>query len=174
MRIRYLTALAFVAAPLWADEQRQVYLEDRAGERTQIATLTVSPDGIYDVRMNAAVFSDHFLSMRPFRCLEGPAKNWCHVPYPYQIRRDISDDLTDLEYDFLFLWKGSGDYGINIWNGVYYRIEPDGAGFRGVLHEMDMDLLASPPDADNLRPLRPADIIESDPDSHWLPVLVIE
>lgn len=169
-----LIALAFAAAPVLAEENHGVYLQDQSGERLQIATLNTAPDGTYDVTMNAAAFTDHFLSMRPFKCLEGPVKNWCHMPYPYAIRRDISEELTDLEYDFLFLWKDSSDYGINMWNGIYYRIEPDGGGFRGAVHEMDMNLLASPPEAGDFRPLRPQDIIESDPDSHWLPHLIIE
>lgn len=151
-----------------------VFLEDGDGQRVEIATLEVADDGTYSVNMTEASFTDHFLSMRPFKCLEGPSKNWCHVPYPYEIRRDLSEDLTDLEYDFLFVWKGSTDYGINMWNGVYYRIAPDGAGMQGVLHEMDMDVLSAPPAPGELRPLAPKDIHESDADSHWLPRLVIE
>ena len=124
--------------------------------------------------MDPDTFSDHFLSMRPFRCLEGPGKHWCDVPYPYDITRDIATDLTDLEDDFLFVWKPATDYGINMWNGVYYRIAADGDGFVGTLHEMDMDLLAVPPPEGEMRPLRAQDIHPSDPDSHWLPRLGIE
>ena len=61
-----------------------------------------------------------------------------------------------------------------VWNGVYYRLSPDGDRLVGALHEMDMDLLSAPPEAGVMRPLRDIDIEESDPDSHWLPVLVIE
>nr|MDJ0640618.1 hypothetical protein [Paracoccaceae bacterium] len=117
---------------------------------------------------------DHFLSMRPFKCLEGPEKHWCHVPYPYEIRRDLSADLTDLEYDFLFLWKAATDYGIDTWNGVYYRLEADGAGFAGTLHELDLGQLAVPPAAGELRPIAEKDLHEADPESHWLPRLIVE
>jgi len=158
----------------FADQTHTVFLEQGDGARIEIAHLDLAADGRYTVEMKDAAFGNHFLSMRPFKCLEGPSKNWCHVPYPYEIKRDISTDLTDLEYDFLFLWKGATEYGINMWNGIYYRIEPAGDGFVGVLHEMDMGLLAVPPDAGVLRPLRAQDIIESDPSSHWLPRLVIE
>lgn len=155
-------------------EERQVYLEAQDGTRIEIASLTLAGDGTYSVQMQEAAFTNHFLSMRPFKCLEGPAKYWCHVPYPYQIARDVSADLTDLEYDFLFLWKGAGEYGINMWNGVYYDLfEQDGV-IVGTLHEMDMNLLAAPPDAGELRPLKAGDLHASDPDSHWLPRMVIE
>lgn len=163
-----------VAHGALAQEVRQVFLQDHEGQRTNIASLEITSDKTYAVAMNDGVFSDHFLSMRPFKCLDGPKKNWCHVPYPYEIARDISADLIDLEYDFLFLWKDRTDYGIDMWNGVYYRIEQTGQGLKGTIHEMDMNLLAAPPDAGQLRPLRPQDIIESDPDGHWLPTLVIE
>lgn len=166
-----------LAAPVAADEARHVYLEDQTGERIEIATLSIAEDGTYAVVMQDGAFGDHFLSMRPFKCLEGPEKNWCHVPYPYEINRNIAEELTDLEYDFLFLWKGKTEYGINMWNGVYYQIEGDkdgSGGLRGVLHEMDMDLLSAPPGTGVLRPLRAQDIHESDPESHWLPLLIIE
>lgn len=165
---------AFVAQGAAGQNTREVYLQDNDGVRTLIAGLVVEEDQTYSVAMNAEAFSDHFLSMRPFKCLNGVEKTWYHVPYPYEIQRDISKELTDLEYDFLFVWKGKTEYGINMWNGVYYRIEKTPQGLRGVLHEMDMDLLSAPPDVGVLRPLRAQDISESEPQSHWLPVLVIE
>ncbi|AHD11622.1 hypothetical protein PhaeoP75_03949 (plasmid) [Phaeobacter gallaeciensis] len=39
---------------------------------------------------------------------------------------------------------------------------------------MNMDVLSAPPDQGVLRPLKPADLHESDPESHWLPQLIIE
>lgn len=155
-------------------ETRSVFLEDADGARIEIASLEIVPDQPYKITMSETSFEDHFLSMRPFRCLEGPTKHWCHVPYPYEIKRDISDELTDLEYDFLFVWKKANDYGIDMWNGVYYKLEDDGAQITGRLLEMDMDVLSAPPDAGVLRPLSAKHLHESDPDSHWLPRLVIE
>ena len=128
----------------------------------------------FTVDMDSEGFENHFLSMRPFRCLEGPNKHWCHVPYPYEIARNVGADLTDLEYDFLFLWKGATEYGINMWNGIYYKLAKEDGRLVGTLHEMDMDLLSAPPDAGDLRPLQAKDLHESDPDSHWLPRMIIE
>lgn len=173
MRHMYAAVLALGCTAAHAKDFT-VYLEDAAGARIQIATLDVDAQGAYTLEMTAAPFEDHFLSMRPFRCLEGTAKHWCHVPYPYEIKRNISDDLTDLEYDFLFVWKGSTEYGINMWNGVYYKLAMEGETLRGQLHEMDMDSLSAPPDAGNLRPVRAQDLHASDPESHWLPHMVIE
>lgn len=157
-----------------AAETKTVYATDADGRRIAIAMLTLTDDDHYTITMNDTVFANHFLSMRPFKCLEGPGKHWCHVPYPYDIRRDLSDDLTDLEYDLLFVWKDAGDYGINMWNGVYYRLSQTGGIIAGTLHEMDMDLLSAPPEGGELRPLRAEHLHESDPDSRWLPRLIIE
>lgn len=129
----------------------------------------------YEIHWDDSKFGEHFLSMRPFKCLEGPEKYWCRVPYPYENQRRVTaEDLTDLEYDLLFLWKGAGEYGINMWNGVYYRLEAREAGLEGRLHEVDMDILAAPPETGDLRPIGPHDLEEGDTDSHWLPRLTIE
>ena len=169
-----LSLMLALAATVATAEERAVYLEDNEGARLRIATLDLAADRTYRIRLDADAFTDHFLSMRPFKCLEGPEKHWCHVPYPYEIRRDLSADLTDLEYDFLFLWKAGTDYGIDTWNGVYYRLEADGAGFAGTLHELDLGQLAVPPAAGELRPIAEKDLHEADPESHWLPRLIVE
>ena len=170
----------FASAVAQADPlsgEKAVKLVSADGAEIVVATVVFSPegDGTYTITQNDAVFTDHFLSMRPFKCLESPEKHWCYVPYPYEITRKVSaEDLTDLEYDLLFVWKGATEYGINMWNGVYYRMEIDGDRLIGRLHEMDMDILSAPPEPGNLRPVREVDLEESDPDSHWLPVVVVE
>ncbi|WP_146344389.1 hypothetical protein [Falsiphaeobacter marinintestinus] len=174
-----LAILGAVSAQAGALEgNRTIALEDAQGTRTVIGSVSFMPtdSGIaYEIAAEDAVYANHFLSMRPFKCLESPEKHWCYVPYPYEIRRVVTpDDLTDLEYDLLFLWKGATEYGINMWNGVYYKLEVDGDRLVGQLHEMDMNLLSAPPPAGELRPLSEGDLHESDPDSHWLPVVVID
>ena len=174
--MRYPVIAAVLLAPVsaWAlDGHREVFLVPGDGPRIKIADLKFAGD-TYSISMNDAVFTDHFLSMRPFKCLEGPEKHWCYVPYPYEINRNVSGGLTDLEYDFLFLWKGASEYGINMWNGVYYVLEKDGDQLLGRLHEMDMDTLSAPPDPGELRPVTIDDLEPGEPDSHWLPVLVVE
>ncbi|MEM9341765.1 MAG: hypothetical protein AAGA87_01845 [Pseudomonadota bacterium] len=161
------------AGAVMAGGERPVYLLDGTGQRVQIASLRVAPDGSYDLTMANAPFTDHFLSMRPFKCLEGPEKHWCHVPYPYPNARNISVDFVDLEYDLLFLWKGATDYGIDTWNGIYYVLTKDGAALVGAAHEIDLSQLAVPPQAGDMRPVSAEDLHETDPDSHRLPRLEI-
>lgn len=158
-----------------AGESRAIFLVASDNARIEVGALNLEADGTYRVVWDDTRFGDFFLSMRPFKCLEGPDKLWCRVEYPYDNNRRISDaDLTDLEYDLLFVWKNARDYGIDMWNGVYYRLTTDGTSLNGTLFEMDMNILASPPDDGGLRPIEPDMLDEGDPDSHWLPRLVIE
>ncbi len=108
----------------------------------------------FQVDWNETRFANHFLSMRPFHCLEDVERMLFHLSYPYRNdRRLLGDDLTDLEYALLFIRKTADEYGIDPWNGVYYRLPWDGDGIRGELMEVDMNLLASPPPDGVLRPL---------------------
>ncbi|MBA85460.1 MAG: hypothetical protein CML60_04350 [Rhodobacteraceae bacterium] len=158
--------------------EKHIFVQEQGGARQSLGAIRFdSQDGFsrYTLVWDDERFADHFLSMRPFKCHEGPQKYWCHVPYPYENRRQVrADDLTDLEYDLLFLWKGATDYGINMWNGVYYRLKLDGDRIVGTLHEMNMDVLSAPPAPGNLRPISDEDLHAADADSHWLPRLVIE
>jgi len=158
--------------------EKDIYLLEQSGERQSLGKINFVPDGQksrYTLIWNDEKFVDHFLSMRPFKCLEGSEKYWCQVPYPYVNQHHVqSGDLTDLEYDLLFLWKGATDYGINMWNGVYYRLEISGEQIVGTLFEMDMDVLSAPPSQGEMRPVGPDDLHEADAASHWLPRLVIE
>lgn len=166
-------ALCFLATAA-AAEDRGVFLVDNAGTEVRVATIMFKDDS-YELTWDESRFGDYFLSMRPFKCLEGPDKLWCRVPYPYEIRRSLQDgDLTDVEYDLMFVWKKAGEYGINMWNGVYYQLSEKGEQFEGKLNEIDMNVLAAPPEDGNLRPIGPQDITEADPESHWLPRLVIK
>lgn len=153
-----------------------VVLQGQDGTEIDVADLTFdrldNGNWTYALTWDDTKFSDQFLSMRPFKCLDGPEKQWCRVPYPYPNRHQISArDMTDLEYDLLFIWKRQGDYGIDMWNGVYYRLDPGARTLAGAMHEMDMDILSAPPDEGDLRPITEADLEPADPESHWLPVL---
>jgi len=165
-----------LAAPL--EGTRTLFLVEPGGARHDIASIRFTPGetgSTYEIAWREDRFSEHFLSMRPFKCLEGPQKYWCRIAYPYPNRRTVStEDLVDLEYDTLFIWKGATEYGINMWNGVYYRLRIEGDTIVGRIHEMDMDRLSAPPEEGNLRPVREMDLEPGEPDSHWLPTLVIE
>lgn len=105
--INMLGAATVLANPLAGDKTMSFLTPD--GEETVVGQVQFMAEGEaskYRIIWDDAQFTDHFLSMRPFRYMEGPDKNWCYIPYPYENRHQVAaDDLTDLEYDLLFLWK---------------------------------------------------------------------
>ena len=107
------------------------------------------------MKLDSPDFTDEFLSMRPFRCLAGAKRMWCHLEYPYGTRgRMTAGDLLDLEYALLFLWRPYDRPSIDAWNGLYFKLAvgPDGA-IAGELHEADFNVLAVPPGEPNARPI---------------------
>ena len=157
---------------------RTIYLVEQDGTKHDVASIRFDASGdgwTYRIEWRDDRFGEHFLSMRPFRCLEGTDKYWCRIPYPYENRRTVSGgDLADLEYDTMFIWKGATEYGINMWNGVYYKLAVDGDRLVGRIHELDMGKLSAPPESGNLRPVREVDLEPGEVESHWLPTLVVE
>ena len=165
------------AAPSFAEDY-SITLKGSADEALTIGVLTTEKaeqGGVdYKIQWEADKFEDHFLSMRPFKCLSGGAKLWCHTPYPYEIKRHLSDtDVTDLEYDLIFVWKPEGEYGINLWNGVYYQLEATEFGWKGVMQEYDLNILGIPPKAGELRPILEKDLHEASVEDHFLPFIEI-
>jgi len=146
-----------LAGELQLEGEKAIKLSQADGSILPVASIRFFPKDnatAYEITWDDTRFGEHFLSMRPFKCLESSEKHWCRVPYPYENKRTISAaDLTDLEYDLLFVWKGATEYGINLWNGVYYKLTVEGNQLIGRLHEMDMDKLGVPPEAGNLRPI---------------------
>lgn len=158
-----------------------ISLLPQEGEPIAIGNLHLTPETngfSFQVELTEDLFSDHFLSMRPFRCLEGnPKYMLCYLDYPYQNNRQINQqDLTDLEYDLLFIRKYPSEFGIDAWNGSYYRLQwsnDEEMVISGAMHEVDLNLLAVPPEAGNTRPIGEYDLTPADPASHWLPGIVI-
>tara|TARA_R110002096_G_scaffold261292_1_gene454582 strand:+ start:98748 stop:99308 length:561 start_codon:yes stop_codon:yes gene_type:complete len=132
--------------------------------------MFTAKDGGYsfEFKLNEDKFEKQFLSMRPFDCMQKPEIMICHLPYPYKNNRFITtDDMTDLEYDILFLHKYPGEYGINAYNGIYYQLKMTDKGIEGLLHDVDMNELKVPPEAGNLRPITPDMLYEASPTKHW-------
>lgn len=141
------------------------------GARLTIGSVTFTPDGdgaTVAVSLDAPEFGEEFLSMRPFRCLAGAKETWCHLAYPYTwTGRVTAGDLTDLEYALLFLFKPPAGYGIDAWNGLYFKLAVGSeGGLTGDLHEADFNVLAVPPDSSVLRPITHADLTASSPEAH--------
>lgn len=182
---KIIISIAFLESPFTQAAQiapftgtKSIELVQQDGKKVVVGSITFNPKenfSEYKINWDYDKFSNQFLSMRPFKCLQGEAKYWCHVPYPYPIKRRVSStDLTDLEYDLLFLWKGATEYGINMWNGVYYKLKIDGERIVGSINELDMDKLSAPPPKGNFRPIRKQDLEEGEHSSHWLPRVLIE
>ena len=169
--------LLFLSTLEAAASEKTVYAELAGGNRIAIASvkLPAGGQGAYSFDLDESVLFEHFLSMRPFKCLDLERQTVCHLPYPYELAGEVqAPDWRDLEYRLLFLFKDAGDYGINFENGYYFRFEQDGERLIGTRLETNMDQLASPP-ADGARyPLEEAELYESEGASHRLLRLVIE
>lgn len=173
-----LTAMTLIVSVPSFAENYSITLKGNSDEAVNVATLSTTAaetGGVdYKIEWNRSLFDDHFLSMRPFKCLPGNKKLWCHTPYPYEIKRHLSsDDFTDLEYDLVFVWKPEAEYGIDLWNGVYYQLESTDFGWKGVMHDYDLDNLSVPPPAGELRPILEKDLHEASVEDHFLPFIEI-
>lgn len=138
--------------------EKTITLIANDGSRKDIGRVAFTPDGDaskIDVELDSPDFTDEFLSMRPFRCLAGVKRMWCHLAYPYGTRGLITaSDLVDLEYALLFLWRPYDQPSVDAWNGLYFKlaVQPDGS-IAGDLHEADFNVLAVPPGEPNARPV---------------------
>jgi hypothetical protein len=177
LKILVIASSTLLSAPVPAEDYL-ITLTGNADESFKIGSLVTealeSGGTSYKIQWEDGLFEDHFLSMRPFKCLPGGKKLWCHTPYPYEIRRHLSnDDFTDLEYDLIFVWKPEGEYGINLWNGVYYQLETTDFGWQGTMYEYDLGILGIPPDTGELRPILEKDLHEASTEDHLLPFIEI-
>ncbi|MBT3038653.1 MAG: hypothetical protein ABW134_17120 [Candidatus Thiodiazotropha endolucinida] len=172
-----LSGIAEVGTVEAVEEHYRISAENQHKELIPLGALILvdSANGQdYRIEWDEAQFENHFLSMRPFKCLPHPVQLICHLPYPYEIERKIDiDDLTDLEYDMLFLHKTPQEYGINAWNGLYFKFQRDRNGFAGELRETDLNVLQAPPEEGDLRPIDP-DALYEPSDKHWLRRIIIE
>ncbi len=157
---------------------KSIYLVDADGKEHAIGSVTFgskSPVASIDVVIDESSFVEKFLSMRPFRCIDGRKQTICYLPYPYDLRDVVTaGDLSDLEYRLLFLHKGPTEYGIDAWNGLYYKLDVAADGsLNGALYEADFNVLAAPPEEAFARPLQPHDLTPSEEGRHRFPQLSI-
>ena len=158
-------------------EKAAILLIDKEGKETSIGSVSFSPDsggGVgFAVEIESPKFSDHFLSMRPFKCLT-PEQEWfCQQPYPYELNNIITkNDLSDLEYHLLFIRKTPDQFGIDAWNGVYYKLEQSGDGFIGQLLEGDLNVLQEPPPKGS-KPIDLSEFFGDDGPNRAYPTLLI-
>jgi hypothetical protein len=128
----------------------------------------------FALTMDHSRFTDHFLSMKEFKCLESADEVLCHVPYPYKNPSFVSGkDYAWLEHHLLFLFKQPRDFGAKLWNGLYYRFERDEAGLVGIPQAVDLNLISAPPDDLNTPPYGPTQRDDIAAGSHWISRLLI-
>ena len=111
--------------------------------------------------------------MRPFSCLTDPAEWFCYLPYTYELEQTVTPaDLTELEYQLLFIWKSPGSFGIDAWNGVYYQLswQEDGPCLANCYREISMSW--HPPEPFS-HPIDLDEFIAEDAQSRLFPSLII-
>lgn len=169
------SALAPIAR---AEAPAGVFLSNEQGERYQIGELYLGAgagERSFRFELKKENFGDYFLSMRPFRCLEREGRMLCYLPYPYSKPQTVSDEeMRPLEYDVLFIQRQKKDYGIDPWNGVYYKLRWEAGQLVGRAHAVDLNVLASPPDEGVVYPLDADDLHPLESEQLWLPKLEVE
>ena len=164
------------ATPLMG--QKTIALHTRDGQVSPIGTVNFEPQGEktrFTVKMDPLKLKDFFLSMREFKCAEGPAEIQCYVPYPYAQPGTISStDFSWLEHNLLFFYKQPTDFGAKLWNGVYYRLKSTDKGLVGEPQAVDMGLIGVPPDNLNVPPFVPTERSDMPAGARWFEKLTIE
>jgi hypothetical protein len=180
-KVRWAAALGALALPLSASAwelagTKTISLHSQDGQAIPIGTVTFRPEGrrtAFVISLDHARFKDFFLSMKEFKCLEGP-EVMCHVPYPHRNPGTVTvDDLAWLEHSLLFLHKSQAEFGAKLWNGLYYRMAITEAGIVGTAQAVDLNLIGAPPADSTIPPYPPADRSDIDPASRWLGRLTI-
>lgn len=151
----------------------------RDQQRLPLGTVdfTPRPDGkvAFAVHMDHAKFTDHFLSMKEFKCVEGGNEVSCHVPYPYPNPGTVTPtDLAWLEHHLLFLFKLPKEFGAKLWNGLYYQLERTDKGLVGRPQSIDLNRISAPPAQTDKPPYRPALRDDVAAGVRWIDRLVVE
>ncbi len=158
---------------------RTVQAVTRDGTRIPIGTVLFTPVNArlvqFKVSMDSTRFTDYFLSMKEFKCLESVIEISCHVPYPYRNPQTIQDgNLVWLEHSLLFLFKQPRDFGAKLWNGSYYRLERQGSALLGHPQAIDLNHISAPSATPDLPPYSPDMRDDVRPGTRWIDHLLIE
>jgi hypothetical protein len=168
----FLLAAAFAAAGPLDAGSRHITLHARDGTKVEIGQVVFSPraDGrsAFALKIDTSRFTDHFLSMREFKCLPGSSEILCFVPYPYpQPGHVAANDLAWLEHSLLFMFKKPSEFGAQLWNGVYFRLAADGDTLVGTPQAIDLNRISAPPDRKDVPPYGPAQRDDMAPAARW-------
>lgn len=169
--------LAAAASTPWAaafelEGERRITLHARDGTAHEIGRVVFQRReggrSGFRLQLDHTHFTDHFLSMREFKCLAGTGEILCHVPYPHQMRAEVSAaDLAWLEHSLLFLYKLPNEFGAKLWNGIYFKLTLTAHGLEGVPQAVDLNLISAPPAQAEVPPYRPALRDDIAPGARW-------
>jgi hypothetical protein len=127
------------------------------------------------VSVDHSKFTDHFLSMREFKCLQGAGEILCHVPYPYPRPSSVTrEDFAWLEHALLFMFKLPSEFGAKLWNGVVFKLRLTEQGLVGTPQAVDLNLIGAPPARTDVPPYKPALREDIRPGTRWFERLTIE
>lgn len=155
-----------------------IRLHPRVGDPIVIGTVEVRPVAdryAFSVQFDHKNFKDFFLSMREFKCLEGDGEIQCHVPYPYRHPSTVTEsDFTWLEHALLFLFKAPRDFGVKLWNGIYYKLQSGPAGLIGRPQAVDLNQISAPPIDPNIPPFSSTERTDISFGTRWFHLLTID
>jgi hypothetical protein len=184
MRALGLAAGLFAAMPSVAlawDLQGTKTITANTRDKQRITVGTVDfkprPDGSvsFVLTMEYSRFTDHFLSMKEFKCLDGQGELFCHVPYPYpQPRTVTAKDMAWLEHSLLFMYKLPSEFGAKLWNGLYFHFERTEQGLLGKPQAVDLNYIGAPPAKPEIPPFQPALRDDIAPGARWIESLSIQ
>lgn len=173
LTVSIATCVSANPSPKVPSGQKAITVFTHDGNSLKLGSVTFKPtaDGAsaaINVELDAPEFGNEFLSMRPFRCLSDTKEMWCHLSYPHGLRRTVTaDDLTDLEYELLFIFRPMNSYGIDAWNGLYFELDYNADGtITGPVRETDLNALAVPPVEEFARPIGRGDLEEVSEATH--------
>lgn len=165
------------AAASTLDGVKDIVLHARDGKSIVIGRVTFTPQGDkarFKIDFDDSKFTQYFLSMREFKCVEGP-EVVCHVPYPYP-NPDVvtASDLSWLEHALLFFYKSPADYGAKMSHGLIYSLSMNGDRLTGKPESIDLDEIAIPPDDQSAAFFTRDHRYEIQPGARWIENLTIE
>ena len=187
LKVRYLVAALSFTAMVCLPSQvvafefngvKSIVVVGADDTKTPIGTVEFRPEAegvAFKLALTTQVFTDHFLSMREFKCLPAAKEISCYVPYPYQYPTKLKpDDLTWLEHNLLFLYKTPSEYGAKLWNGVYYELQVQDNALVGLPKAVDLNEIAAPPSDLSTPPFGKENRGEMEPDARWFKAIIIE
>ncbi len=148
-------------------------------ESIKLGTVSFEPlaDGRFKftLAMDREKYTDHFLSMKEFKCVAGPRELMCHVPYPYKQPSSVTaTDFAWLEHALLFMFKLPNEFGAKLWNGLYFQFALTDKGLVGKPQSVDLNAISAPPDKPDIPPYRPPLRDDVPKGSRWVTGLTIE